>query len=93
MDDTKKCPYCGAEIPKEAKKCRYCGEWVTDDKLNQGDPQHQINVNVQQNKSNPDDDEGGCLSGCFSGTISGVVEGVGCVLGIIIAAILCAILW
>jgi hypothetical protein len=22
------CPYCCADIPREAKKCRSCGEWV-----------------------------------------------------------------
>lgn len=27
-EETKKCPYCGAEVPLEAKKCRYCGEWL-----------------------------------------------------------------
>ena len=25
---TKKCPYCGAEIPKNAQKCSHCGEWL-----------------------------------------------------------------
>lgn len=25
---TKKCPYCGAEIAKNAKKCPKCGEWL-----------------------------------------------------------------
>jgi ribosomal protein L40E len=24
----KSCPFCCAEIPREAKKCRSCGEWV-----------------------------------------------------------------
>ncbi|MEO6525162.1 MAG: hypothetical protein ABIP93_00915 [Gemmatimonadaceae bacterium] len=24
----KSCPFCCADIPKEAKKCRSCGEWV-----------------------------------------------------------------
>jgi hypothetical protein len=24
----KRCPYCTAEIPREALKCRFCGEWV-----------------------------------------------------------------
>lgn len=27
-EETKKCPYCGADVPLEAKKCRYCGEWL-----------------------------------------------------------------
>jgi len=22
------CPFCCAEIPKQAKKCQYCGEWL-----------------------------------------------------------------
>ncbi len=26
--ETKKCPYCGAEILAVAKKCKYCGEWL-----------------------------------------------------------------
>lgn len=25
----RKCPYCKADIPRDARKCRYCSEWVT----------------------------------------------------------------
>lgn len=27
-DATKRCPYCGEEIPAVAKKCKHCGEWL-----------------------------------------------------------------
>lgn len=32
--ETKKCPYCGAEIDLDAKKCKFCGEWVDENKKN-----------------------------------------------------------
>lgn len=28
MENTKKCPFCGAEIKIGAKKCRFCGKWL-----------------------------------------------------------------
>lgn len=32
--ETKKCPYCSAEIDAGAKKCKFCGEWVTGERVN-----------------------------------------------------------
>ena len=26
--ETKKCPYCGEDIPALAKKCTHCGMWI-----------------------------------------------------------------
>lgn len=26
--ETKKCPYCGEDIPASAKKCMHCGMWL-----------------------------------------------------------------
>lgn len=28
MEETKHCPYCGAEINARAKKCKFCGKWI-----------------------------------------------------------------
>lgn len=33
MENTKRCPFCGETIKKEAKKCRHCGEWLTEKPL------------------------------------------------------------
>lgn len=87
-EDTKKCPYCGGDIPVGAVKCKYCGEWLKGDNSHVHNPQ-QINVNVHnKGASEPVDDSDGCLGGCHGGVAEGVVEGIGCLLGIIIAAII-----
>lgn len=31
MEEIKKCPYCGGEIPVEVPKCKHCGEWVNEE--------------------------------------------------------------
>lgn len=28
QSETKKCPYCGSDIPVNVKKCKHCGEWL-----------------------------------------------------------------
>lgn len=32
-EETKKCEYCGREIPLKAQKCRYCYNWVSDEAI------------------------------------------------------------
>lgn len=53
MENTKRCPFCGETIKKEAKKCRHCGEWLTEKPLQKNSQPSQNDATQTETEKEP----------------------------------------
>lgn len=77
MENTKRCPFCGETIKKEAKKCRHCGEWLTEKPLQKNSQPSQNDATQTETEKEPSMAQS-ILMSClfllfFYGGIAGVI--------------------